>query len=193
MELDTDVDSDDLDFTSEAAGEDLALIAGAAENDEEEAADLEAAIKASLAISPSFTSKSGASSTSRGAMAALRARAAERRAGTSQVVDDRDAWHSVEEVMSSELSSDELDSDGTNRKKNNRSVAGKGKAKAVTIASTDKKGSMSLEEMKAMRRSLKEEARKLLAPVREEEHILKRRLGRKLTYVGIGDSCRSVP
>lgn len=186
------MDSDDLDFTSEAVGEELALITGAAENDEEEAADLEAAIKASLTLSPSLTSNRRGPSNSRAVMAALRALAAEKRAGTSQVVDDRDAWPSEEEGMSSELSSDELDSDDANRKKNNRSVARKGKSKGVTIASTDKKRSTSLEEMRAVRRSLQAEARRLMAPVREQELVMKRTLGRHLTYVGTGDSCSPV-
>lgn len=185
------MDSDNLELTSKDAGEDMSLIAGAAENDEEEAADLEAAIEASLAITPPIASgrgKSGIPLTSRAAAAALRALAAEKRAGTSQVVNDRDAWEPLEEAISSELSSDELDLDYTHSKKKNRSVAGKSKGKTVSVASTDKNNFMSIEEMKALRRSMKEEARRVLAPVREEERKMKRRLGRKLTHVGIHES-----
>lgn len=186
------MDSDDLDFSSEAAGEDLALIAGAAENDEEEAADLEAAINASLATVPSLPydrGTSGAPSNSRAAMAAMRALAAEKRAGTSQVVDDRDAWSPPQET-SSELSSDELDSDFTGRENKNRSAAGKGKSKGkgkgktVTIWAIDEKKSTLIEEMKAMRRRLREERRALLAPLKREERAMRGKLGRRLTHVG---------
>jgi hypothetical protein len=189
MQPSAEVDSDDLDFSSEAAGEDLALIAGAAENDEEEAADLEAAINASLAIVPSPPYSPGTSrapSTSRAAMAAMRALAAEKRAGASQVVDDRDAWSPPQET-SSELSSDELDSDFTGRKNKNRSATGKGKGngkgKTVTIWPIDEKKSTSIEEMKAMRRRLREERRALLAPLKREERIMRGMLGRRLTHV----------
>lgn len=191
MQLDTALDSDDLDSTPEIA-EDLALIAGAAENDEEEAADLDAAIKASLALTPAPSSSRGkpqAPSTSRAAMAALRALAAEMRAGTSQVVDDEDAWLPVEEEeeIMSELSSDELDSDYARPKKKGRSVSGKGKSKgsgkSVTVMSTDKKKSTSLKEMRATRRILEQERRRLLAPIKHEQYAMSRKLGRKLTHV----------
>lgn len=189
MQLDSDMDSDAIDADSDDVAEDLALIAGAAENDDEEAADLEAAIQASLTQTPAGRGKTGAPSNSRAAMATLRALAAEKRTGTSQVVDDRRAWGSDEEVesLSSELSSDDLDSDeGAKKAKKGKTTAtkkGKEKTKVVTVASTSKRTSMSLKEMRAIRRAEKEEARKMAAPVKHEELLLRKQLGRKLTHV----------
>lgn len=195
MQLDSDMDSELLDVDSDDVdGEDLALIAGAAENDDEEAEDLQAAIKASLSLTPSIASgrgKTGAPAASRATMAALRAAAAEKRAGTSQVVDDRDAWSSDEDVEglmeSGDLSSDDLDSDedGKKRKKGKASAKKKraGKGKAVTLNSTSKATSLSIKEMRAQRRAEKEEARRIAAPVKHEELKLRKELGRKLTHV----------
>lgn len=190
MELDSDAE-DLLDAEDELAGEDLALIAGAAENDDEEAADLEAAMKASLAITPSIASgrgKTGAPQNSRASMAALRALAAEKRAGTSQKVDDSQAWGSDSEPEA-ELSSDNLDdsedSDAGKTKKGKAAKKGKGKASSKAPAATGGKKYQTLAQMRAQRREEKLLAKIAAAPIKHEERLKKKELGRNLTHVSL--------
>lgn len=175
----------------------MPLIAGAAENDDDEAADLEDAIKASLKISsrtstpvagPSGSRSKSVKETlkSRASMAALRALAAEKRAqGGVKVVDDRGAWDSDGSLSEAEaIDSDALDSDAEASTSKVKTKSKKTKVKAkINVANTTNPKHMTLLELKAMRKAAELERKIANAPVHKLERAMKAQLGRRLTPV----------
>src|SRR5258708_35370240 len=155
-------DSDHLDEDSTL---DTPLILGAAANDEEEAEDLEKAIRASLkeSIGPS-----AGPSSSRLTAAALRLLAAERRMHNSNVVDDSDAWE-----LGTKPDVSDTDDDGKGKAPKKRKGKGKGAAGGKPRPMTAKEA----RRLRAERRLEKH------APHKREELRERKRRGRKLTRV----------
>jgi hypothetical protein len=154
------------------------LVLDAAMDDAEEEADVEAAIMASIMtgsehVNGPTTGSAPTKNSTRGTAAALRALAAEKRLRQGHVIDDRNA-----EDLTSLASSDEESVPAKTKKK------GKSGKSNTSVADTSEKEHMTLLEMRLMRREAKHALRIQQAPLKREEMILRRELGRKLTYVG---------
>ena len=171
---------DDEEDESEGTGP---MVLDAAMDDDEEEADLEAAIMASRVTASGHingpTSDSGPSSkSSRITAAALRAFAAEKRLRQENSIDDRNAF-SVVDLASFPSSDEEI------APTKGKSRAKKGTKSKVTPINTPDTKHMTLAEMRRARREAKIALRMQYAPLKHEEMLLRRELGRKLTYVSV--------